>query len=279
MNNIINNQSVITYFKKDSVKNRIANALSSKVNIDEFMSNLLIEINKNPDLKECTTESIFQCALDSANFGLVPNKQLGHVWLIPYKKWDPDKEIYIKEAQLQIGYKGYIKKLFENNIVIETELVTHNEVEKGFFQETRGSTSKIIHNPIRTGIRDKNSIALVYAIARKVNMPDIIEVMSIEEIQEAAKTEVYDKNTKKRYKSLKGSWLSLRITDFGEMCKKTVIKRLQKRCGVNVAQQMVAYEGEIDNSKLLHDSSNSQTEPSESVLSNLNTIVSKYVKQ
>jgi len=215
-------KDVATYLKQESVKTRLSQALGAKANIDEFLSNVLVEIGKSPALQACTIDSILQCAIDSANFGLIPNKQLGHAYLIPYAK----------ECTLQIGYKGYIKKFAENGMTIDAEIVTKREVAEERFKETRGSSPYIFHEPIREGVRTKTDIALVYAIGKKAGVADTIAVMSLEEVIAVSKT--------------KGSvWKSTeRDTDYGQMCLKTVIRRLSKLVGIDVVTRMSSYEGE-----------------------------------
>lgn len=241
--------TVLERIKQPAIKERLQQALGKKANIEEFLSNVLVEIGKNERLMNCTFDSVLQCAIDSANFGLIPNKQLGHAFLIPFENSYKEGNQWHKrmECQLQIGYKGYIKKFAEYGMSIEVELVTHEEIEKGLFEESRGSVSYIKHKPIRSGIRDAKNIALGYAIGKCAGRADIMAVMSLEEILEAAKTEQWDKEAGKKVKSLKGAWVNnARTTDLAEMCKKTLIRRVAKISDIDVVNKISAYEGERD---------------------------------
>jgi len=230
-------KSVMERLNAEGVKERISKAIGEKFAIEEFMSSISLELARNPSLLACSYESILQCAIDSAAFGLIPNKQLGHVWLIPYKN----------QCTLQFGYKGYLKKFSEYGGTVEVECVTNQEVNEDRFLETRGTHTTIAHRPIRSGLRKKEDIALAYAILRHNNMPDVIVVMSVEEIIEVAATEIYDKELRKKVRRLKGVWNSAeRETDFGEMCKKTLIRRLAKLSSIDVVNHMSSYEGERD---------------------------------
>ncbi len=242
--------SILEYLKGPKIKERLQQALGQKANIEEFLSNILVEIGKSPKLMQCTFDSIVQCAIDSANFGLIPNKQLGHAYLIPYEnsyKDDAGKWLKRMECQLQIGYKGYIKKFAEYGMNIELELVTTEEIENGKFEESRGSNPYIKHTPIRRGIKTAKNIACGYAIGRCDGRKDIMAVMSLEEIMEAAKTEQWDSETRSKVKSLKGAWINnARETDFGEMCKKTLVRRLAKISDIDVVNKISSYEGDRD---------------------------------
>ena len=242
--------TIIDRLKSPAFADRIKQALGTKANVEEFLSNTLIEISRSEDLKKCTWDSIMQCAIDSANFGLVPNKQLGHAFLIPYKNYNRKTKQSVMECTLQIGYKGYVKKFAEYGMTVETETVTYDEVDQGKFEEHRGSNPLIMHRPIRTGIRNRENIALAYAIGRAPGKSDIITVMSRQDIEEAVKSEYYDYEKEKKVFGLKGAWVdkgaSGRATDFGELCKKTAIRRLAKISDIDVVNKMSSYEGERD---------------------------------
>lgn len=237
--------TVLDLLKGPKAKERLQSALANKADIEEFLSNVLIDISKSPDLMACTFESIMQCAIDSANFGLIPNKQLGHAYLIAYNNYDKATRQSRKECTLQIGYKGYLKKISEYKANVEVELVTQQEIDMGCFSEVRGTETKIIHHPIRIGMRTRENIALGYAIIRAPGLQDVIIVMSKEEIEEVAKTEVWDKALGKKTFAQKGVWTSTaRATDFGEMCKKTLIRRAAKLSNIDIINKMSTYEGE-----------------------------------
>jgi phage RecT family recombinase len=249
MNNLktVKNLEVVDSFKKTHNLKRLQQALPKHINIEEFTSNLFLEIYNNKLLQKCSFTSLLKVAIDAANFGLIPNSKRGHVWLIPYNIYDKVSKTYIYEAQLQIGYKGYIKKLYDNGIIIESEIVTNEEIEKDRFEEVRGSNSSIMHKPIRKGIRTKEQIALAYAVAHINDKQKIIEVMSLEEIEESAKTDFFNTEKNKKERILRGVWCSKRLTDYIEMLKKTTIKRVAKRCPIDIAQKMVNYEIEQEN--------------------------------
>jgi recombination protein RecT len=220
--------------------------------VSKFKACVAMEITTTPALQKCTPSSIIKSAFVSANLGLMINKNLGHAWLIPYTKSEKIDGEWVKksECQLQIGYKGYISKFEENKYSIEVEVVTQKELDDGCFKEVRGTNPKIEHSPIRDGeMRVAENIALAYAIAFKSGRKPIMAVMTKEEMMEAAMTEYYDVKQKKKVKGLKGVWRdqdNLRATDFAEMCKKTVIRRLAKSVPVNITNHMISFEAERD---------------------------------
>lgn len=230
------------FFQAPTVIERFARAYQDNEVALKALSTIALECSKNDLLANCSKISLLQSGLDAANLGLIPNRLTGHAYLIPYK----NKKDY--EAQLQIGYRGYVAKYEEAGYSVEAELVTNEEIENGRFEEERGTHSKIIHKPIRKGIRNETNIALGYAIARKEGREPLFIVMSLEEIVESAKTLKWDDSLKKKVPSLGNVWKSEdRETDFGQMCKKTLLKRLSSIVPIASVSAMANYEFERDN--------------------------------
>ena len=237
-------------YKKEAAyqiqKNETAfkNLLPKNFNVEKFKSALMIEIGNNPNLAKCN--NFIQIVKDVASFGLMPSKLSGQAYIAPY--YSKKKGCY--EAQLMIGYKGYVVKLEEAGYTIEVELVTHQEVAEDRYREVRGTSTEIYHAPIRSGIRKEANIASAYAIARKKGVDPVITSFSIEEIKEKAKSDkwIKDVNGKStKVKELQNVWVSTdRSTDFGEMVKKTLIRDLAKKVNCTSANEMSSYEAKRD---------------------------------
>jgi len=269
--------------------NRVIDKLSEKHNqqilfdsigdekmVAKFKACVAMEITTTPALAKCTPSSIIKSAFISANLGLMINKNLGHAWLIPYTKSEKIDGKWIKtsECQLQIGYKGYISKFEDSKYSIEVEVVTQREMDEDRFKEVRGTNPKIEHSPIRDGeLRVSENIALAYAIAFKTGRKPIIAVMTKQEMEEAAMTEYYDASQKKKVRGLKGVWRdkdNLRATDYAEMCKKTVIRRLAKSVPLNITNHMMSFEAERD--QVMTDVTPIDDSPEEDVRTNMSYI-------
>lgn len=226
---------ITKYLNTEKSYLRLKEAYQSDAMVKKAISAVTLEVARSPELQKCSRDSILQAIIDSANFGLIPNKLSGHAYLIPYKG----------VCTLQIGFKGYIDKFDEVGWSVECEAVTLKEIELGLFKEIRGTTTMLEHRPCRDQIQTEENIALVYAIAKKAGREPIVEVMSLATIMEVAKTQVWKDG--KRTMGLKGVWTAGdRDTDFAEMCKKTVIRRLGKRTPIKVVNEMSSYEGTRD---------------------------------
>lgn len=99
-----NKTSLTAYLTQDAVKNQINSVVGGK-NGTRFMSSIVSAVQATPALQECTNSSILSAALLGEALNLSPSPQLGQVYLVPYD----NKNKGVKEAQFQLGYKGYIQ--------------------------------------------------------------------------------------------------------------------------------------------------------------------------
>lgn len=214
-----------------SAKKRFSAVLPNEKELQEYLSHTVVYISHVPELWNCSHDSIMQAAIDGANFGLVPNKLLGHADIIARR----NKKKGCMEATYQIGYKGYIQKFFEAGWTVDVGLVTVNEMnDPNHWVEQRGTKVIIQHFPKYDERPTKENIALAYATARKPGFEPIAVVMRREEIEQIEN-------------AIQGGsvWKSkIRDTDYGEQCKKTAVRRLSKVTPVKAVNMMNAWEGE-----------------------------------
>ncbi|MDO4622631.1 MAG: recombinase RecT [Eubacteriales bacterium] len=107
---------ITAYLTNDAVKQQINKVIGGK-NGDRFISAVVSAVQTNPSLQECTNQSILSGALLGQSLNLSPSPQLGQYYLVPFntkvKVRDPETgrevEKWVKAAQFQLGYKGYIQ--------------------------------------------------------------------------------------------------------------------------------------------------------------------------
>lgn len=81
------------------------NTLKDPSDVKRFVSSLTSAVAINPALQECDPSTILSAALLGNSLGLSPSPQLGQYYMVPYD----NKKRGCKEAQFQLGYKGYIQ--------------------------------------------------------------------------------------------------------------------------------------------------------------------------
>ena len=90
------------YLTQDAVNAQIAKVVGGK-NATRFISSVISAVQTNPQLQECTNQSILSAALQCEALNLPPSPQLGYFWMVPYN----NKKKGCKEAQFQLSAKGY----------------------------------------------------------------------------------------------------------------------------------------------------------------------------
>lgn len=106
-NSLANRQtrsSMATYMSQEAVRKQINSVVGGK-NATRFVSSIVSAVQTTPALQECTNQSILSVALLGEALNLSPSPQLGQFYMVPFK----NNKKGCKEAQFQLGYKGYIQ--------------------------------------------------------------------------------------------------------------------------------------------------------------------------
>lgn len=83
----------------------INNTLKDPARAQRFVAAITASVAINPALQECDPATVLSGALLGESLGLSPSPQLGQYYLVPYD----NKKKGCKDAQFQMGYKGYVQ--------------------------------------------------------------------------------------------------------------------------------------------------------------------------
>lgn len=191
----------------NAMSGEIAKALPQVMTPERFTRIALSAVSNTPKLGNCTPQSFLGAMMNAAQLGLEPNTPLGQAYLIPFE----NRKKGITECQFQIGYKGLIDLAYRSGEVkmIDAQVVYENDE----FEYELGMDPVLKHKPART---NRGNPIYFYATFKLTNGGQGFQVMSIEDVQEHAKkySKIYNN----------GPWQ----TNFEEMAKKTVLKKLLK---------------------------------------------------
>lgn len=190
-----------------SQETRISNLFSKNSPLDakRMIRITLGMFSRQPDLLECTPQSMLLALMDAAHFNLEPNPVLGHAFVVPY--WNKKREQ--KEAQFQAGYKGLIVLAHRSGLILDLDAVVVHEKDK--FRIQRHRTPQFVHEP--AFVADPGSAIGAYATALLRNGHQKFLPLTVAEIQ----------RFRKRGQDREGGpW----VTDWDAMAKKTCIRRL-----------------------------------------------------
>ena len=216
------NQKVSTLrnmLEAPAMKTQIGMALPRHMNVDKLLRITMTSVQRNPLLLDCDPRSICACVIQSAQLGLAPDNATGQAYLIPF--WNNKKKAY--EAQLIPGYRG-LEKLARNSgeiSTIQARAVHANDV----FDLEFGFDQKLRHVP---NLEDPGALRCVYAYAKFKDGGIQVDVMGIGDVEACRARSSGEQSAAKKRKE--GKWVAPTPweTDYEEMAKKTVVRRLCK---------------------------------------------------
>lgn len=177
--------------------------------------------SRNPQLMNCTPETIVGAIVNCATLGLEPNL-LGHAYIVPFYNGKTGK----MEAQFQIGYKGALDLVRRTGAV--STISAHEVYEGDKFEYSYGLEEKLIHIPC--GEDDESKITHFYACYKLKDGGTGFVVMS-----KAQMDSHRDRFSKSKTKQgvVFGPWAD----HYASMGLKTVILKLIKYMPVSIEQQ------------------------------------------
>lgn len=188
---------------------------ASVITPDRMVKLVLAAASREPKLAECSPISILRSMMQSAELGLEVCSGKKEAYLVP--RWNGKTKTL--EATFLPGYQGLIKLARESGAVRNVEArIVHS---KDFFEVEQGTAPVIRHRP--SFEKDRGEIVAVYAVAFLPDGGSQFEVMAryeVDEIRDRSK----DKDDFSPWKS-----------DYSEMARKTVVRRLAKYLPKTVA--------------------------------------------
>jgi len=188
-------------------------ALPSVMAPERFTRMTLSALSANPRLAETTPQSFLGAMMTAAQLGLEPNTPMGQAYLIPY--WN--KKTQCSECQFQLGYKGLIDLARRSGEV--STIMAQVVYENDDFSYSYGLEPTLKHVP---ALSDRGAPKYVYGMFRTKDGGYGYEVMSMDDVRAHARK--YSKSFSN------GPWQ----TNFEEMAKKTVLKRVLKYAPLSV---------------------------------------------
>lgn len=192
----------------ESRKGDFARVIPKHLTPDRLIRVALTAVTRTPLLMQSSTQSLLQSIMIASQLGLELSSGLGLAYLVPYKNKNGKYE-----AQLIIGYRGMIDLARRGGHIstIEARVVYKGDE----FEYNYGDEPKIIHKPAVNGSKLPADVVAVYAVATLSDGSKQFEVMSKAEV---------DLIKARSRASGAGPW----VTDYNEMARKTVVRRLVK---------------------------------------------------
>lgn len=209
-------------------------ALPRHIPAARFQRNLLNLIMQKPEMMKYDARFVFREVSKAAALGLLLDPQLGEAYIVPVWNGGARRE----EPQLRVGYRGIMKLARQSGNV--ANIYPGEVCELDHFLVEEGTERRLEHQPDYT--RPRGNPVCYYAVVIYKDGTKDFEVMDIEALH--------------RIRDRSDAWRAFQAgkikstpwaTDEGEMCKKTVLRRLGKRMPQcpDLAEAL-GYESELD---------------------------------
>lgn len=260
MNNLTNNnKNQLTIEEWFTNKNQGSIDLKE---IQRFKSNVLA-IKNQLGLSNANLSTILEACYQATLLQLPLEKNFGYCWVVPFNRKYKDEQgnwKQVKEAQFQMGYKGYIQLAMRSQ---QYKLISTSDVRLGELKKIdrlKGIKFNWIQNELE---RLKAPIIGYVAYFKMKNGQEKTLYMSKEEVENHFNTysETYKKN--KRFI----------VSSFEAMALKTVLTQLLRKWGIMSVEMQTAYESDqaviLEDEKIYIDNPNNNNEETLSKLKEL----------
>ena len=241
-------QGISAYLAKPAIRENIESVIG-KEHATAFISDVVACVQQTPALAKCTNKSILSAGLVAKSINLPLTPQLGYCYMVPYDnkkvvEVDGRKQTtYIKEAQFQMGYKGYVQLALRSGSyrkLLATDVRKGEVVEQNPFDDYW--TMVAIPFEKRKEKNDKGEwmVPIIgYYAKYELNNGFVKDLyMSAEDMK------AFAIKYSKAYRSDmdKHTTYSFWTTKYEDMAKKTVLRQLLSKWGLLTPELQKAYE-------------------------------------
>lgn len=194
-------------FLDTKMKAQVAAILPKHMTPERLCKVLVVEASRNPALLECTSISVAESVMLSAQLGLEPGSTLGHIYFIPFNNRSKGTMV----CTPIIGYKGYLELARRSGQVSRLDARVVYEGEK--FSVTAGLHPDIEHSVRGDVERTDDKILASYAVAVLKDGSCYFEVLwkvDIDRVRSRSKA------------GRSGPW----VDDYSKMARKSAIRAL-----------------------------------------------------
>ncbi len=204
---------------RPDVRAAVQSVLPRTMTPERLLKVALATVSRSPALAQCDNMSVLKSLMVAAELGLDPSGVLGQGYLVPFNNNKTGK----KECQFIPGYRGLITLARRSGEIRSM----HAEVvyEADTFKIVKGVHPSIEHEPDYGAEIDDARITGAYAVAEFRDGSVQFEFMPRRQI---------DAIRKRSKAATSGPW----VTDFAEMARKTVMRRLCKYLPLSVEEPL-----------------------------------------
>lgn len=235
--NTINNtlqkkqETLVDYLNKEIIVNHIKKVVGKDTK--RFVASIISATTVNPELKECSKESILSAALLGETLKLSPSPQLGQYYFVPFQSRNG------KVAQFILGYKGYLQLAIKTGVYKKINVIAIKEGELNYFDPLNEEIQVNIIKDYEA--REKAEAIGYYAYLEYMNGFRKALYWSRSQMENHALK--YSLSYKKDIQ--KGTKYSYWSNNFEEMAYKTMLRQLLSKWGNLNPEMQMAIDGDM----------------------------------
>ncbi len=194
-----------------------AGQLPAHIPAERFKRVVLRAVQKTPDLLVADRASLLSAAMDAATDGLLPDGREGAIVVFNTKVRRDGKDIWIKKCQWMPMLQGLLKKVRNSGELrsITVELVYGGDAFRYWVDE---GGPHLNYEAADRPNKDEFRRAFAVAVTKDGSYIEVMDAQEIDDVQSVSRS-------KDREGNPTGPWRDW----WGEMVKKTVLRRLIKR--------------------------------------------------
>ena len=210
---VVKANTIRALLAREDVKKQIGMAIPKHLTVDRLLRVAMTSIQRNPQLLDCTPQSLLACVMTCAQLGLEPDGFTGQAYLVPFKNHG------VLEAQLIPGYRGLLALARRSGEIqsVQSQVV----YTKDMFKLRYGLEEQLDHEPADGDRGNPKGAYVVFRYKDGSRSFDYMSATDIEKIRARSKS------------PNNGPW----VTDWDEMGKKTVIRRHSKLAPMSIEFQ------------------------------------------
>lgn len=210
------------------VVNRVNSIVGGK-NGQRFITAIVSAVAANPALSKCDQSSILSAALLGESLNLSPSPQLGQYYIVPFTVKGQ------KQAQFQMGYKGYIQLAIRSGYYKKLNVLAIKEGELINYDPLNEEINvSLIHDET---VREQTPTTGYYAMFEYIN--GFRKTMYWSKAKMESHAETYSKSYQKK------SGSSFWEKNFDAMAYKTMLRQLISKWGIMSIEMQNAFESDM----------------------------------
>lgn len=203
-------------------KDQIAQAIPKHLTADRVIQIATTLITRSPEIAQCSVESLVGAVMQASILGFEPVASLGQCYFVPFNNKKNGK----REVQFIVGYRGMIELARRSGEV--STMYMQSVYANDDFEYEFGLDPILRHKP---ALEDRGAFKFAYAVCKFKDGGYAFEVLS-----------KYDIDKIRKRSQAGSSSYSPWSTDYDEMAKKTVLRRLFKSLPSSISRDAAADE-------------------------------------